>query len=54
MEQLDLHMKTKRGIVTKRRIKENLEMMTKIMKSLKNEEVVKVQKKKRKQGTVRD
>ena len=49
MEQLDLHMKTKREIVIKRRIKENLETMTRTMKNPKNvEEVAKALRKKRK------
>ena len=53
MEQLDLHMKTKKGIVTKRRKRENLEKMTKTVKNPRSEgEVVKTQRKKRKQGTV--
>jgi hypothetical protein len=52
MEQLDLHTRTKSEIVTKRRRRENLEMMTRTMKNPRNVEVGKTQRKKRNQGTI--
>jgi len=53
MEQLDLHMKTKSEIVTRRKTRENLERMTRTMKNPRNvEEVAKALRKKRKQGTI--